>query len=96
MSWSLTPLAESQLEGIYSYTIEEWGEAQALVYLQALYARFDHIAGYPHAGKIRDDVGLGYRSIPSERHIIFYRIVDEDVQILGVPHGSTDPENYLS
>ena len=41
-------------------------------------------------GKARDEVAMGYRSYPEGRHVIFYLITDESIDIIGLPHRSRD------
>jgi len=53
--------------------------------------RFYLLARHPQAGRARDDdLGPGRRSFPVKRQIIVYTIVDGDVLILRVAHGSRD------
>jgi toxin ParE1/3/4 len=46
--YSLTTQADADLEGIYEYTIFNFGLAQARNYLDGLRARFDMLAEHPY------------------------------------------------
>lgn len=86
----LTPRAAADLDAIADYTLEKWGLAQMEEYLRSLNHRFEWLTENPFAGRERNDVHPGYRSIPEGSHIIFYIINDEWIDIIGIPHKSMD------
>ena len=43
----------------------------------------------------RTDVSDGYRCLPEGKHLIFYRVDNDVVYILGVPHASMDLDKHL-
>ncbi|MEE8423990.1 MAG: type II toxin-antitoxin system RelE/ParE family toxin [Thermodesulfobacteriota bacterium] len=93
--YELTPRAERDLKDIWLYTTEAWGDEQADKYVALLEKRFDVLVTSPFMGSSRPDIGQGYRCLPEGKHIIFYRIKDDVVEILGVPHASMDIERRL-
>ena len=48
--YRLTPAAESDLEAIWSYSFEHWGEQQADRYVDVLTETFKALAQYPKNG----------------------------------------------
>jgi toxin ParE1/3/4 len=53
------------------------------------------LRAHPSAGRLRDEIGEGYRSYRQGSHLIF-DIVDGDiVAINGIPHGSMDIDAYF-
>lgn len=52
MTYVLSPEAEQDLVDIYDYSLQEWGEAQAGIYLSGLYDAFLISARFP---KKRED-----------------------------------------
>ncbi len=93
--YRLTPRALRDLDQITDYTLATWGERQAEKYLADLDQRFRWLAQNPKVGRLRDDVGEGYRSFPQGGHVIFYVIDEDGVAIIGVPHGAMDIEAYF-
>lgn len=93
--YRLAPRALRDIDQITDYTLATWGERQAEKYLTELDQRFRWIAQNPKAGRLRDEIGEGYRSFPHSAHVIFYLIDSEDVVIIGVPHGAMDIEAYF-
>ena len=86
----LTPRAAADLDDIADYTLDQWGAAKMGRYLRSLNQRFEWLARNPFAGRERNDVHPGYRSFPEGRHVIFYVVSDEGIDIIGVPHQSMD------
>ena len=80
--YRLTPKADRDLMQIWRYTNEKWGKAQANEYLQLLENRFLMLLRHPKSGRARDEIRRGYRSLPVENHVIFYRVIDNDIEIV--------------
>lgn len=51
------------------------------------------LAEYPELGKIRPDIYTGVRSFVFKRHTIFYREVDDAIEIIRFLHGSRDVDS---
>lgn len=90
LAYSLRALARADLEAIWLYTFREWGAEQADSYLQSLFSRFSWLAENPSFGRNRDDIKTGYLCFPEGRHLIFYIIKNNKVDIIGIPHQSMD------
>jgi len=87
--------ARQDLRDIARFTEETWGLAQSRRYMSAIRERFIRIRDRPAIGAPRDDVRAGYRSLPSGRHVIFYRLTDEAVEIVRVLHDSMDVHRHV-
>jgi len=88
--------AQSELESIWLYTLEQWGADQANSYLEAIIQRFEWLVENPLLGKPRDDIKEGYYCFPEGMHLIFYKIENKKVEIIGVPHQNMDIVEYLT
>lgn len=93
--YELTPRAERDIKDIWLYTAEAWGDEQADKYVALLEKRFAALVESPYIGPARPDIAQGYRYMPAEQHHIFYRINDDCVEILGIPHASMDIERHM-
>ena len=89
----LSPSAGQDIVGISEYTLDTWGREQAGRYLSQIEERYEWLAKNPEAGKSRNEVKEGYRSFPEGRHVIFYRVREGMVEIIGVIHQSEDAES---
>ena len=95
MIYRLRSRAKVDLETIWLETLEQWSSDQADSYIHALVSRFAWLAEHPLAGKARDEIKPGYRSFPEGKHLIFYVIRDEWIEIIGVVHQRMDYESDL-
>ena len=95
VSFKLTPKAKEDIWEIWNYTVIKWGEPKADEYTKKIYKRCQWLADNQNIGISRDEIKPGYRSYPEGKHIIFYRIVDNEIQIIGVPHQSEDINNMF-
>lgn len=88
--YRLTPRALSDLDAIAVFSLDDWGPKQTQTYLDQVAKRFQWLAENPTIGRMRDDVAEGYRSFPEGKHVIYYLIMDDEIAIIGVPHGAMD------
>lgn len=95
-NYQIRSLVQSALELIWFYTLEQWGVEQANAYLEATIKRFDWLAENPLLGKQREDIKEGYYCFPEGMHLVFYKISNDQVEIIGVPHQSMDIVEYLT
>lgn len=94
--YRITKLAQTDIEQIWLYTIDEWSLSQAEKYIDGLLACFDAIAEGKTQGRPVDYLRLGYRKALYGKHYVFYRFGDDDVaEIIRVLHVSMDIENRL-
>jgi len=94
-SYRLSPLAEEDLFKIISITIESWGSAQAKVYAQTIDAVLLKLAQYPDFGRERNNVYNGAKSFPVEKHIVFYQVSDEGIDVARILHQRMDPSKHF-
>ena len=82
--------AQDDLESIWLYSFQEWGVEQADQYIGALLARFAWLSENPQLGKQRAEIKSGYYCFPEGSHTIFYKINQDGIDIIGIPHQSMD------
>jgi toxin ParE1/3/4 len=91
----LTKCAQTDLEQIADYTMAEWGQKQADFYLAQLEKAFYSVLDNPHLGKSRDDIKAGYRSLLVEKHLVFYLLANEQLEIMRILHCRMDVIQHL-
>lgn len=91
----IRPRARQDLEAIWRYTSEHWGEPQADLYVKQLDAGIQSLREFPDIGEPCDHVRAGYRKLHVNRHLIFYRRSDRYVEIVRVLHQSMDVRRRL-
>lgn len=87
--------ARADLIEIWLYTCKKWGAEQADRYLDALDAGLRECAAEPECGRRRDEVRPGCWSLLVRRHVAFYSVVEDEVRIQRVLHGSMDPNQHM-
>ena len=70
--------ARADLIGVWAYTFEHWGEAQAERYLDTLEEGIKLLRDDPELGRDRDALRPGYWSKRIARHVIFYNFEDQE------------------
>jgi len=96
MGYRLALRAKADLIDIANYTAATWGEEQEELYINRLFQRFEWLAENPETGRLRLDIGPGYRSYLEGRHQIFYQITHQHIDILGIPHAARDIDSYFN
>jgi len=84
----LSRRAQSNIKQIYRYTVENFGETQAELYLGGLDYTFDLLTDNPMMGKAYSgDV----RYYLYKMHRVFYTLQDDDIIILQVRNARQSP-----
>jgi toxin ParE1/3/4 len=80
--------AEQQLDEIYRYTHETWGEAQADRYIRGLFARFTAIAERRFPWRpVPAEFGVDGYVCRYDRHLIYWKLLTGgDVGIVTILH----------
>jgi len=92
---NLRPQALQDLEDIWVYTYETWGEDQADQYIFDLSDGFEKLADHPDKGRACDDIREGYRKYDIGKHIVFYRQTHKGIEIVRILHQRMDPDRHL-
>lgn len=93
--YRLSRKAASDIEDIYSYTIEQHGLASARKYLNGLHSCFELLVEYPMLGRRADQIAPGVRRHEFQAHIVFYVQQEASVRIARVLHARMDvPRRY--
>jgi toxin ParE1/3/4 len=91
-----SPEAKTDIANIRKYTTQQWGKVQTDKYTLQLRERMRWLAANPMLGRSRDEVKNGYRRFKEGCHIIFYRVAESAIEIIGIPHQNMDIEQNLS
>ena len=85
--------ADADLQNIYWFTHERWGENQAELYILGLFSTIEMLAQHPEMGRARIELSAKIRSFTHKRHIIYYMVLDEGIGMSRVLHGSADVDH---
>jgi toxin ParE1/3/4 len=83
-NYRLSNEAIADLQRIWLYGLEKWGEAEADKYYKAFFERFEQISKHPFMYPSVDYIRRGYRRSQCGVDHIYYRIVDGVVEIVAI------------
>jgi toxin ParE1/3/4 len=95
MRFIISPRARADIDDIWNYTVGQWGERQAEIYLRLLEAAVDAVVSDPKVGPACDDVRPGYRKYRVGSHVLFYRATANTVVVVRILHQRMDVERHL-
>lgn len=85
----ITPEAAVDLADIAFYIARD-NPDRAKTFTREIVAHCNRIANLPFVGHARPELGPDIRSIPHEKYVIFYRLIEGGTEILNVLHGTKD------
>jgi len=95
--YKLTNKAVEDLSKIWDYTFEVWSEQQADKYYDGLISNCQEIAENPDFGKNYDGISKQLLGVKVNRHIIFYRTLNENyVEITRILHERMDLKKRIT
>ena len=80
----LSPAAGGDLQAIRTYSEVSWGEDQATRYIERILGRLHWLLTNPEAGRVRTELLPGVRSLSVERHVVFYRVQCERIEVIRI------------
>ncbi|MEZ4458159.1 MAG: type II toxin-antitoxin system RelE/ParE family toxin [bacterium] len=83
--------ARSDLQAIAEYGERVFGAAQSESYRELLRAKFEQIAENPLLFPRVDEIRAGYRRAVVGSHSVFFRIEDQQIQIVRILRGQVLP-----
>ena len=86
-----SPAAKADFTDILLYTLQQWGEDQRDRYETILTQAIAALADYPETGMRCSQHFPGCRAHPAQRHIVYYRIGPNEIEIVRILNERTDP-----
>ena len=87
--YRVSDAARADLDEIWFYIAQDNPNA-ADRFIRALVSRFPILASMPQMGRQREELSPRLRSFPVGNYIIFYRPVENGIEIARVLHGARD------
>lgn len=88
-----SPAAYADIDKIWDYTAEQWSVDQAESYTDNLQDACENIARGIRTGRV--SVRAGLFKIRCGSHMIYYRMTEDEIQIIRILHGKQDVERHL-
>jgi toxin ParE1/3/4 len=80
----------ADLESIWDFYVDAAGQRTAENVVRGIVETCRIVEAHPFAGRTRDKVRPGLRSLVSHRNVIFYRVRDDGPEIVRVLDGRRD------
>ncbi|KAM3098489.1 type II toxin-antitoxin system RelE/ParE family toxin [Phormidesmis sp. 146-35] len=94
--YRLTAPASRDIEKILDFVAGTRSHAASDQFLRQLDQKLTNLTRFPQIGRKRDDLASGLRSVSLDRYLIFYRLIDNEIEILRVVSGYQDLEALFS
>ncbi|MDN5864430.1 MAG: type II toxin-antitoxin system RelE/ParE family toxin [Gammaproteobacteria bacterium] len=91
----LSPGAQSDLDGIFEYTVRQWGLEQAVRYTKMIGNICTALAEDPARAQGCDYIRTGYRRGAVGRHVIYFRVADYGIAVIRILHRRMDAPRHL-
>ena len=95
MRLELSRKAQADLDAIRDFSLEQFGAARAVAYLDAIEQAFRRILSFPEIGALHPELEPAVRSLGCQRHRVFYRVEGEVVVVVRVLHAAMDARQHL-
>jgi toxin ParE1/3/4 len=87
--------AKADIRGIWDYTVDNWGQDHAEIYLGLIDAALESISSEPKLGRPLTGVRRNYRKHLVGSHVVFYRLKGRAVFVVRILHQRMDPERHF-
>ncbi|MEZ9420958.1 plasmid stabilization protein [Vibrio breoganii] len=94
-NYKLSRLAQSHLQKIKSYTVNNFSEAQWRNYKEVLLTGFQMLADNPAVGRNCDDIYANGYYFPVGKHTAYFTKEDGFILVVAVLSQSQLPQNHL-
>lgn len=91
MKIEIRPDAQADLDQIFAYSRDKFGQRVADEYLSVFYRCLEQLRDFPESAPRRFRLGGKVRGLSFEKHIIYYEVGVTVVVILRVLHQAMDP-----
>ena len=86
----LSDEVRQDIEGIWLFTMENWGQEQADRYVAGITGTFEKLADATIVSRAAEGTKPGLRKVPVGRHVVFFRESAEVVEVVRVLHERMD------
>lgn len=92
----LSPTARADLEQIWDYSCDLWGDDQAEKYVREIQRAIERVVNNPRIARACDEVRRGYPKHAVGTHTLYYRIASVDrIDVVRILHQRMDTDRHL-
>ena len=90
-----TEPAADDITEIVDYTIEHWGQDQAMAYIDDLEKLAQSLAERPLIRKVCVEIAEGLRAFPFQSHVLYYVTAEHGITVWRVLHKTMNPSLHF-
>ncbi|BBX18754.1 plasmid stabilization protein ParE [Mycolicibacterium duvalii] len=91
----LSPAARADLDEIWDFTRDLWGDDQAENSVRETERAILRVVGNPMIGRACDEVWPGYRRHAVGSHTLYYRVIGDVIDVVRILHKRMDVDRHL-
>ena len=91
----LSKRARADLQEIWRYSADRWGNSQADRYVLGLHRAIETVANDPDRARSCDHIRAGYRKYSAAAHVLFFRSITDGIEVVRILHQRMDFERHL-
>jgi len=89
-SIELSPAALADLDAIWEYSLQNWGESRSETYIRGINAALELVTVNPHMARDAASIRPGLRKYYVGSHVIFFRVNDKHIIVSRILHARMD------
>ncbi|HHR5914057.1 TPA: type II toxin-antitoxin system RelE/ParE family toxin [Providencia alcalifaciens] len=93
--YKLSNLAVKDFEGVFEYTLMNFGVRKADEYTKSLHDVLEMISFNPCIGMECTEIAVGVRRHYYSKHVIFYRYRTDDIFVIRILHQQMEPLKHV-
>ncbi len=93
--YRLSPRAQRDLDGVFEFTVAQWGLPQALRYTALIEAACADLADAPQQAQSCAHIRPDYRRRSVESHMIYFRQTSYGIAVIRILHQRMDAVRHL-
>jgi toxin ParE1/3/4 len=91
----LRPRARQDIEQIWSYSLDNFGEQRAIEYIEAVRAAFKLVQRNPGIARTAEGGRPNLMKFRVGSHILYFHITDQSIDVVRILHGRMDFPRHL-
>jgi toxin ParE1/3/4 len=95
MKYKISTKALEDIESIWLYTVENWSITQADRYINLIFDEIEYLSTNQTSGKNFTHIRKHYRYSKVKSHLVFYRFIHKEIEVMRILHERMDIENRL-
>lgn len=94
-SVELSPRALADLDSIWDYSVENFGETRSQTYVRAIDAALKLVAANPQVARNAGNIRPGLLKYPVGSHVVFFRVREDRIVVSRIIHAKMDFPRHL-